>query len=93
MGDFVIILNAEKVKLQVKKNLQKIQAVFRLSKWTENYFLPADARKKTKQIIYHSVKGMLPKNKLRDRMLKRLKIYTGNTHNHQAQQPEEIKIS
>ena len=94
MGDFVIILNAGKVKVTGQKEFAKEykrysgyssgQRVTSFRQMREN---------KPEQIIYHSVKGMLPKNKLRDRMLKRLKIYTGNAHNHQAQLPKEIKIS
>lgn len=94
MGDFVIILNADKVKVTGQKEFAKEykrysgypsgQKVISYQRMKEN---------KPDQIIYHSVRGMLPKNKLRDRMLKRLKIYTGSEHNHQAQKPEELKIS
>ena len=94
MGDFVIILNAEKVKVTGQKEFAKEYK--RYSGYPSGQRVTSFQQmreKKPEQIIYHSVKGMLPKNKLRDRMLKRLKIYTGNVHTHQAQQPEEIKIS
>ena len=94
MGDFVIILNAEKIKVTGQKEFAK--------EYKRYSGFPSGQRvisyqhmkeHKPEHIILHSVKGMLPKNKLRDRMLKRLKIYTGNDHNHQAQKPEEITIS
>ncbi len=94
MGDFVIVLNAEKVKVTGQKEFAKEYK--RYSGYPSGQRVTSFQQmreKKPEHILYHSVKGMLPKNKLRDRMLKRLKIYTGNTHNHQAQKPEEIKIS
>lgn len=94
MGDFVIILNAGKVKVTGQKELEKEYK--RYSGYPSGQRVTSFQQmreKRPENIVYHSVKGMLPKNKLRDRMLKRLKIYTGNAHNHQAQKPEEIEIS
>lgn len=94
MGDFVIILNAGKVKVTGQKELAKEYK--RYSGYPSGQRVTSFQQmreKRPENIVYHSVKGMLPKNKLRDRMLKRLKIYTGNAHNHQAQKPEEIEIS
>ena len=94
MGDFVIILNAGKVKVTGQKEFAKEYK--RYSGYPSGQKVTSFRQmreKRPEHIVHHSVKGMLPKNKLRDRMLKRLKIYTGNDHNHQAQQPEEIKIS
>ncbi len=84
MGDFVIVLNAGKVKVTGKKEFAKEYK--RYSGYPSGQRVTSFRQmqeKKPEHILYHSVKGMLPKNKLRDRMLKRLKIYTGNTHNHQ----------
>ncbi len=94
MGDFVIVLNAGKVKVTGQKEFAKEYK--RYSGYPSGQKVTSFRQmreKRPEHIVHHSVKGMLPKNKLRDRMLKRLKIYTGNDHNHQAQQPEEIKIS
>ncbi len=94
MGDFVIVLNAEKVALTGQKELSKeykYYSGYPSGQRTVSYLQMKE--KKPDNIIHHAVRGMLPKNKLRDRMLKRLKIYTGNEHTHQAQKPVEIKIS
>ena len=48
--------------------------------------------KKPEELVRSAVKGMLPKNKLGRRLFKKLKVYTGNTHPHEAQQPEMIQI-
>src|SRR5215813_4211390 len=93
-GDHVIIINAEKVKLTGEKLDKKVY------RWHTLYpggLREVAARKvfegKPDRVIREAVLGMLPKNKLRKRMVKRLKVYTGNSHPHTAQQPESIKIS
>ena len=94
MGNNVIIINAGKVKLTGQK--KKYLTVTRYSGYpgglktlrTQDLLV-----KKPEDVIKHSVKGMLPKNKLRDRYVARLYIYEGETHPHEAQKPQEIKLS
>ncbi|MDA3792991.1 MAG: 50S ribosomal protein L13 [Elusimicrobia bacterium] len=91
-GSFVIVTEADKVKVSGKKYEDK------------EYFFPSQYpgnskaksfktmfEKNPEFVIRHAVKGMLPKNKVADKMLKRLKVYTGPEHPHSAQEPEELK--
>ncbi len=92
-GDFVVVLNAEKVRLTGNK-LQ--------DKFYRNYSgYPGGLRelsagemiaKYPDRIIKIAVKGMLPKNKLGDKMITKLKVYAGSEHPHTAQQPTQIVV-
>jgi large subunit ribosomal protein L13 len=93
-GDFVIIVNAEKVALSGDKKTKKM--AYRHSGYPGGLtatpigvLLEKDARKAVEKAVW----GMLPKNRLGRQMLKKLKVYSGPTHPHQAQQavPFEIK--
>lgn len=91
-GDHVIIINAEKVVLTGKKLDQK---KFR---WHTGYLGGLKERsyrdmmqKQPEKVLMHSVKGMLPKNSLGRQMLKKLRVYAGPEHDHQAQMPEVLK--
>jgi len=92
-GDFVVIVNAEKVLLTGKKATQK--AYFRHSgypggvKWTP---LSKMMEKHPERMVWFAVKGMLPKNKLGRAQLKKLKVYAGATHPHEAQKPEPLDL-
>ena len=92
LGDFVVIINAEKIKLTGNKEYQK--KYFRHSgypgglKSTNVQELRKD---KPEQIIFKAVKGMLPKNKLADKMISKLKVYKGPTHPHVGQKPEILE--
>jgi len=90
-GDFVIVVNAEKIALTGNKLADK------------NYYshsgYPGGIKsisagklleKKAEDVIRKAVKGMLPKNKLASLMLKKLKVYTGSSHPHEAQQPKAL---
>lgn len=88
-GDFVIIINAEKIKLTGKKMEQK--------NYTYHTGHPGGLKQipyskliqdKPEKIIELAVKGMLPKSSLGRNMIKKLKVYAGPEHNHQAQNPE-----
>lgn len=92
-GDFVIVLNAEKVVLTGKKLDQNF--------YTYHTGHPGGLKEisfrrmlqeKPEQLVYHAVKGMLPKTRLGRQMLKKLRVYTGTTHIHEAQQPEALEI-
>jgi large subunit ribosomal protein L13 len=92
-GDFVIVVNAEKVKLTGNKLDQKTYA--RYSGYPGGLRV-VNARTllalKPEEIIKLSVRGMLPKNALGRKMLKKLKVYKGNEHPHKAQMPEKLDI-
>jgi large subunit ribosomal protein L13 len=92
-GDHVIILNAEKIKLTGEKLDKK---VYRHHTLYPGGLREVKARKvfesKPDRLIREAVLGMLPKNKLRKRLVNRLKIYFADQHPHAAQQPEAIKI-
>ena len=92
-GDFVVLVNAEKIELTGKK-------------WDDKKYYhhtgyiggikEASARevleKKPTDLVYKAVKGMLPKNSLGRAQLKKLKVYAGEEHPHSAQQPEKLDI-
>jgi len=94
MGDHVIIINAEKVKLTGKKLEQKMY--YRYSgfpggmKSVSAHDLKA---RRPDRMVEIAVKGMLPKNKLGRAMASKLKVYAGATHPHTAQQPEVSVIN
>ncbi|MDQ7039615.1 MAG: 50S ribosomal protein L13 [Rhodothermus sp.] len=93
MGDFVIVINAEKVRLTGKKEQQK--QYFRHSGYPGGVRLrtPAEMRQRRPEfLIEHAVKGMLPKGPLGRRMLRKLKVYAGPSHPHGAQKPIELTL-
>lgn len=90
-GDFVVVINAEKVKLTGNKELQKTYKTY--SGYPGGYKEIPFAKlqnKKPEEIIIKSVKGMLPKNPLGRKILQKLKVYTGADHPHAAQKPITI---
>ena len=90
-GDFVVVVNAEKVRVTGRKNTDKRYMFY--SGWMggESYVSMADMRaKKPAFIIEHAVKGMLPRNRLGRQMLKKLKIHSGPEHPYEAQQPQPL---
>ncbi|MEC8867101.1 MAG: 50S ribosomal protein L13 [Verrucomicrobiota bacterium] len=90
-GDYVIVLNAEKVNLTGAKEEQKKYMFYSGYMGNEKYRSVADFRAKRPEfIITNAVRGMLPKNKLASAMLKKLKVYAGNEHPHEAQQPTPL---
>jgi large subunit ribosomal protein L13 len=87
-GDFVIVINAEKVHLTGNKELQKTYKTY--SGYPGGYKEIPFARlksKKPEEIITKAVKGMLPKNPLGRKLLLKLKVYSGAEHPHEAQKP------
>ena len=90
-GDHVIVINAEKIVLSGKKETDKIYRHHSLYpgglKSKQARFVRAE---KPESMIEEAVWGMLPKNKLGRKMLKKLKVYRGANHPHQAQMPESI---
>lgn len=91
-GDYVIVINAEKVKLTGKKDSDKQYMFYSGWRGNEKYRNVAYFRaKRPAFIIEHAVKGMLPRNKLANAMLKKLKVYAGEEHAHEAQNPIPFK--
>lgn len=92
-GDFVVVINAEKVVLTGKKEEQKLYMSYSGWKGGEKYRSVAEIRaRKPEWLIWHAVKGMLPKNSLGAKLLKKLKVYKGPNHPHTAQKPEPLKL-
>jgi len=92
-GDYVVVVNADKVILTGNKLEKKIYYRHSgypggLKKTTAGDML----EKKPERLIRLAVKGMLPKNSLGRRQLTKLKVYAGPNHHHQAQQPEKLEI-
>lgn len=92
-GDFVVVINADKVKLTGGKEEKKEY------KWYTGYpsglksMTAAEMRAKhPERIIMHAVEGMMPKNRLSRGTIKRLKVYAGSDHPHEAQQPEPLEV-
>lgn len=93
-GDYVVVINAEKIKLTGKKMTDKQYKRHTGYPGGERWTTPEDLLKKNPaRIIEKAVKGMLPKNRLGAVILKNLFIYAGSEHPHQAQQPKELKIN
>ena len=92
-GDFMVVVNADKVRLSGRKLDQKYY--YRYSGYIGG-LTETVARKqlatKPEEIIRQAVRGMLPKNSLGRRQIKKLKIYAGADHPHEAQQPEVLEI-
>ncbi|MEO1373476.1 MAG: 50S ribosomal protein L13 [Cyanobacteria bacterium J06635_10] len=93
-GDFVIVVNAEKVVVTGKKSSQKLYRRHsgRPGGMKTETFEHLQARL-PERILEKAVKGMLPKNNLGRQLFKKLKVYAGPVHPHSAQQPKELKIN
>ena len=92
-GDFVVVVNADKFAVTGKKMLDK--KYYRHSGYPGGLKvrnLEEMLEKKPTEIIRKAVERMLPKNKLGNQMINRLKIYTGTEHDHVAQKPERIEL-
>ena len=93
MGDFVVVVNAEKIG--VSGNKENNKTYFKHSGYIgSTTFTKLDHMRRTKpeRIVEKAVWGMLPKNKLGRAIIKHLKVYTGPAHPHEAQQPKELNI-
>ena len=92
-GDWVVVINADKIVLTGRKMDQK--KYYRHSGYTGG-LTTTTARdlmeERPEDLIRFAVKGMLPKNKLGQKLFKKLKVYVGNQHPHEAQQPEALEI-
>ncbi|BAZ81797.1 MAG: 50S ribosomal protein L13 [Sphaerospermopsis kisseleviana] len=93
-GDFVVVINAEKVAVTGKKRTQKV--------YRRHSGRPGGMKTETfaklqqrlpERIVEHAVKGMLPKNSLGKQLFTKLKVYAGPTHPHAAQKPKELIVN
>jgi large subunit ribosomal protein L13 len=93
-GDFVVVINAEKVRLTGKKEKAKEYMSYSGWKGGEKYTTVAQLREKQPDMLIHrAVKGMIPKNRLGRVLLTKLKVYKGDKHPHAAQTPAELKAA
>jgi large subunit ribosomal protein L13 len=92
-GDFVVIINAEKIVLTGKKEAQNEYMFFSGFVGGESYRKLALMREKHPEfIIEHAVKGMLPKNRIARKMLTKLRVFAGPKHTHEANTPVTISV-
>ena len=92
-GDFVVVVNAEKVVLTGKKETDKVYMTY-------SQYPGKEKRRTVKQVraahpeklVEHAVKGMIPRNRLGRQIITKLKVYAGPTHPHAAQKPEPISV-
>ncbi|MBM4465312.1 MAG: 50S ribosomal protein L13 [Chloroflexi bacterium] len=92
-GDYVIVINADKVQVTGRKLDQKMY--YRHSGYPggiKSISLRNQLQKHPERVLEAAVRGMLPKNRLGRKMLKKLKVYAGDSHPHQAQQPEALEL-
>jgi len=92
-GDFVIVINADKVRVTGRKLDQKFY--YRHSGYPggiSSISLRDQLARHPERVIQAAIRGMLPKNKLGRRMIKKLKVYAGAAHPHQAQQPKPLGL-
>jgi large subunit ribosomal protein L13 len=93
-GDFVVVINADKVRVTGKKETNKKYMSYSGWKGGEKYTSVSDLRaKQPEKLIHRAVKGMIPKNRLGDVLLTKLKVYKGPNHPHAAQQPDALKAA
>ena len=93
-GDYVIVINADKVKLTGKKMTDKVYIRHTGFPGGQRFATPADyLAKKPTFLIEKAVKGMLPKTRLGEAIMKNLKVYAGAEHPHAAQNPKAIKLN
>ena len=91
-GDEVIVINARKIKTTGKKMAQKTYKRYSAYPGGLNIeTLEAVMKKRPDYVIRHAVKGMRPKNRLGQQLLKKLRVYPDETHPHQAQKPKVMK--
>ena len=93
-GDFVVVINAEKVRVTGKKETDKTFMSYSGWKGGEKYATVAQVRaKQPENLIMHAVKGMIPKNRLGAQLLTKLKVFKGPKHNHEAQTPATLAVA
>ena len=93
-GDFVVVINAEKIVLTGKKETDKRFMSYSGWKGGEKYRSVAQVRAShPEKLITHAVRGMVPKNRLGRVLMTKLKVFKGDQHPHAAQQPQPLKAA
>jgi large subunit ribosomal protein L13 len=93
-GDFVVVVNAEKVKVTGKKETDKTYMSYSGWKGGEKYRTVAEMRERNpEKLIEKAVWGMLPKGRLGRQLITKLKVYQGDKHPHDAQQPKTTAVA
>jgi large subunit ribosomal protein L13 len=93
-GDFVVVINAEKVRVTGSKETAKRYMSYSGWKGGEKYVSVEQLRARNPEtLIHHAVKGMIPKNRLGRQLLTKLKVYKGANHPHAAQKPDTLKAA
>ena len=93
-GDFVVVINAEKVLVTGKKETNKKFMTYSGWKGGEKYTSVAELRSRHPEMLIHrAVRGMIPKNRLGRVLLTKLKVYKGKDHKHAAQKPETLTVA
>jgi large subunit ribosomal protein L13 len=92
-GDFVVVINAEKVIVTGKKETEKLFMTYSGWKGGEAYRSVAQIRAKhPEKLVTHAVRGMVPKNRLGRKLMTKLKVFSGDKHPHAAQQPAPLAV-
>jgi large subunit ribosomal protein L13 len=92
-GDFVVVINAEKVAVTGKKEEQNEYMFFSGFVGGESYrSLKLQRQRNPEFVIKHAVKGMLPKNRIAAKMLTKLRVFKGAKHDHEAQNPVKVAV-
>lgn len=92
-GDFVVVINAEKVKLEGKRT--ELKTYFHYTGYPGGATVESYKEligKDPERVFRHAVKGMIPHNRLGARIIRKLKVYRGPTHPHAAQKPEPFRL-
>jgi large subunit ribosomal protein L13 len=93
-GDFVVVINAEKVSVTGKKEVNKKYMTYSGWKGGEKYTTVEQLRaRRPEHLITHAVRGMVPKNRLGRVLMTKLKVYKGEKHPHAAQQPQTLAVA
>lgn len=92
-GDYVIVINAEKIKVTGKKLEDKTYYSHsgQIGK-LKSMSLKEKLEKKPTYVLEHAVKGMIPRNRLRKPIMRKLKVYAGEVHEHEAQKPKKLEL-
>jgi large subunit ribosomal protein L13 len=92
-GDFVVVINAEKIRFTGSKLTQKEYVRYTGYPGGQRFATPKELlTRKPEAILEHAVRKMLPKNKLADAILKKLFVYAGTEHPHKAQKPKSVNL-
>ena len=93
-GDYVVVINADKVRLTGKKMTDKVYVRHTGYPGGQRFATPADyLQKRPTFVLEKAVRGMLPKNRLGDAIFRNLKVFAGAEHPHTAQTPRQIKLN